>query len=117
MDIKRKSLFIAVALLLVLVLPAWTAVNEVSPNSEHLFRVYVFDSNGPMKDVAIQFCDVTVCQIGKTDAQGMAAFDAPEGKSYEVHVLKVPSGYEVNTETFKTLNVYSDVPIFLKKSN
>ena len=119
MNTKKRRLFFVIALCLAALTaaPSWAAINEVAPNSEHLFRVYVFDSNGPVKDVAIQFCDDTVCQIGKTDAQGMAAFDASEGKSYEVHVLKVPSGYEVNTETFKTLNVYSDVPIFLKKSN
>ena len=69
-----------------------------------------------MKDAAIQFCSDTVCQIEKTDAQGMAAFDMPEGKTYEIHVLKVPAGYEMNTETFKTLDVHSDVFIFLKKS-
>ena len=116
MVINRKRLFIAAALLLALVLPAWTAVNEVSPNSEHLFQIYVFDDDGPVKDVAVQFCDDTVCQIGKTDAQGLAAFDAPEGKPYEVHVLKVPAGYEMNAETFKTLNVYSDIVVSLKKS-
>ena len=115
----RKILLALLALCLAVftAVPSWAAVNEVALNSENLFRVYVSDGDGPVRDVAIQFCSDTVCQIGKTDAQGMAAFDMPEGKPYEIHVLKVPSGYEANTETFKTLDVYSDVTVFLKKSN
>ena len=96
---------------------AWAVVNDASPNGERIFRVCVSDGSGPVKDAAIQFCSETVCQIDQTNAQGVATFDMPEGKSYEIHVLKVPAGYEMNTEVFKTLDVYSDVFILLKKNS
>ena len=61
----------------------------------------------------IQFCDDTTCNIGKTDADGVASFDLPEGTEYVVHVLKVPEGYEKDSREYHTLNVYSDVVIVL----
>ncbi|MCR5347792.1 MAG: hypothetical protein K6E38_08440 [Fretibacterium sp.] len=111
-----KPLFPVMALLLALAFPAWSTVKDVAANDEHLFRVYVTDGDGPVKGAVIQFCDDTVCNIGQTDASGLAVFEVPEGKSYEIHVLRVPAGYTMNTETFKTLEVYSDVTVSLEKS-
>ena len=45
-----------------------------------------------------------------------ARFDLPEGVVYEVHVLKVPKGYEKNTDEFRTLDVYSDLAIVVNKA-
>ena len=72
------------------------------------------DTEGnPIKGVAIQFCDDSTCNLGKTDANGVANFDMPEGTQYEVHVLKVPEGYEKTSDEFRTLDVYSDLVIVL----
>ncbi|MCR4818774.1 MAG: hypothetical protein K5841_07455 [Fretibacterium sp.] len=115
---KKIVALLALCLEILTAFPSWAAATDTtpSPNGERLFRVYVSDDDGPVKDIAVQFCDDTVCNIGKTNVQGLAAFDMPEGKCYEIHVLKVPAGYEMNTEVFKTLDVYCDVLISLKKS-
>ena len=114
----RKFLALSTLCLAVLTAdPSWAAANVASANGEHFFRIFVFDGGTPVEDVVVQFCSDTFCNIGKTGAQGLAAFDMPEGKPYEVHVLKVPAGYKAKTETFKTLDVYSDVVISIEKTN
>jgi len=35
-------------------------------------------------------------------------------KVYDVHVLKVPEGYEGTSEEYHTLDKYSDLPIVLE---
>ena len=86
-------------------------------NDAGAYRIIVTDSSGdPVKGVAIQFCDETTCNIGKTDADGVVRFDLPEGTVYEVHVLKVPEGYEKNPDEFRTLDVYSDLEIVVNKA-
>ena len=40
----------------------------------------------------------------------------PEGVVYEVHVLKVPEGYEKTSDEFRTLDVYSDLAIVVNKA-
>lgn len=74
----------------------------------------VYNSDGnPVQGVAIQFCSDVACNMAKTDADGIARFDADEGMEYTVHVLKVPEGYAKNPGEYKTETVYSDVIIFL----
>ena len=63
----------------------------------------------------IQFCDENLCNIGKTDDMGLAEFKESEGKIYEIHVLKVPEGYKLDKNIYKTLEIYSDVAISLEK--
>lgn len=95
------------------------AVSDTSAaaaNDQGCYRVIVNDSNGPVQGVTIQFCDESTCNLGKTDANGIATFEFPEGKAYEVHVLKVPEGYQKTGETFKTLSTYSDVVITIDKA-
>ena len=53
--------------------------------------------------------------LGKTDAEGMATFEVPEG-SYTVHVLKVPAGYEKDSTEYTVPATYSDLSIVLKLS-
>ncbi|MCR5090569.1 MAG: redoxin family protein [Oscillospiraceae bacterium] len=87
---------------------------SVSANDKGVYRVIVVDENGEaVQGVTIQFCDDSTCNIGKTDADGIAAFDLPEGTIYTAHVLKVPDGYEKSSEEFDTLDVCSDIVIVL----
>ena len=53
--------------------------------------------------------------MGKTDAQGLASFEVPEG-NYTVHILKVPEGYEKNPTEYTVPAAYSDVSIVVKHS-
>ena len=86
-------------------------------NDAGAYRITVADNNGdPVKGVVIQFCDDTSCNIGKTDDNGSVSFNMPEGVVYEIHVLKVPEGFEKNGDEFRTLDVYSDLTIILNKA-
>lgn len=78
---------------------------------ENAFNIYVLNGDKPVKGVLIQFCDDSICNVGETNSKGLVTFNAPEGKIYEVHVLKTPSGYKANSEIYKTQNVYGDVVI------
>ena len=92
-------------------------VPTASANDAHAYRITVTDSDGaPVKGVMIQFCDETTCNMGKTDDNGTVSFDMPEGVVYEVHVLKVPEGYEKNADEFRTLDVYSELTIVIDKA-
>ena len=53
--------------------------------------------------------------MGKTDAQGLASFEVPEG-NYTVHILKGPEGFEKNPDEFTLPATYSDVSIVVKHS-
>ena len=39
-----------------------------------------------------------------------------EQKVYDIHVLQVPEGYREDTQSYKTLEAYSNVDIFLQKA-
>ena len=88
-----------------------------SENDAGAYRVTVTDQEGnPVQGVAIQFCDDSSCSLGKTDENGVASFEQPEGVNYVVHVLKVPEGFEKTNDEFHTLDVYSDIIIVLNKA-
>ena len=88
----------------------------VSANTEGKYRIIVTDETGkPVEKATIQFCSDTQCMLGKTDAQGLAVFEVPEG-SYSVHVLKVPAGYEKDGSEYTVPASYSDLSIVLKLS-
>ena len=77
----------------------------------------VKDTEGnPVSDVSVQFCSGTLCMMKKTDQNGTASFERGEGKS-DVHVLKVPEGYEACAEGFEVTDDSPDVEITLKKEN
>ncbi len=91
-----------------------SAPKSSDANGLQCYRVLAYDSDGnPVQGVAIQFCSDVACNMAKTDADGIARFDADEGMEYTVHVLKVPEGYAKNPGEYKTETVYSDVIIFL----
>lgn len=89
--------------------------NAITENPEILYNVYVTDENGPVGGVTIQFCSETCCMMGKTDASGLVSFSMPAGEIYEVHVLRIPEGYEKDDTVYHTTNESSDVQIQLKK--
>lgn len=88
----------------------------VSANDAGMYRIIVLDENGaPVEKATVQFCSDVQCMMGKTDAQGLATFEVPEG-NYTVHILKVPEGYEKNPDEFTLPATYSDLSIVLKLS-
>ena len=88
----------------------------VSANSDGVYRVIVRDADSnPVEGVAVQFCDDKTCMMAKTDADGVASYEVPEG-SYTVHILKVPEGYVKTNDEFKPLETYSDVFVVLEKA-
>ena len=92
-------------------------VPHTAPNSEGVYRVIVSDSDGDLvKGAKVQFCSDSICSLGTTDENGVAVFTMEEGPIYTVHVLKVPAGYEKNTQEYKTADTYCDVYISLNKA-
>lgn len=96
-------------------IPVEDAVNAIAENQDIVYDVYVSDENGPVAGVTIQLCSSTSCQMGKTDAEGLADFSVPAGEIYDIHVLKVPEGYEKDDAVYHTEDEKSDVQIQLKK--
>ena len=62
----------------------------------------------------VQFCSDENCSMGVTGSDGTTTFDNPPGK-YEVHVRKVPAGFEENTTTYTTEDQYSDMVIVIER--
>ena len=86
-------------------------------NESGEYRVFVYDEDGnPVKGVIVQLCDESTCSFQKTRADGMATFQVEAPKVYDVHVGKVPEGYQSSDETYKTLDTYSDMEIFISKA-
>ena len=64
------------------------------------YQIQVVDPDGsPVEGVMVRFCSDEQCLVGKTGADGIAAFDEPAG-TYTVHLLKVPAGYEKDTTEY-----------------
>lgn len=81
------------------------------------YRVFVYDMDGhPVEGAIIQLCDETTCAFQPTNADGIATFSTEEQKVYDMHVLKVPEGYAPDQGEYKTMETYSDVSVFLKKT-
>ena len=91
--------------------------DPVSANDDGIYRVIVKDADGtPIEGVTVQFCDDQTCRLGKTDADGVAAYEVAEG-DYTVHILKVPAGFEKTDDEFHTGETYSDLFIVLEKAS
>jgi hypothetical protein len=89
---------------------------EDQETGSYRYRVFVKDEEGnSLEEVAVQFCDADACRVGETDEQGCAVFEVSEEKSYEIHILDVPDGFEDLEETFNTDVKASDTTIVLKK--
>ena len=96
-------------------IPVDDAANAIAENQDVSYNVYVTDENGPVAGVTIQFCSSTSCKMGKTDAEGRVSFSMPAGEIYDIHVLRIPEGYEKDDAVYHTEDEKSDVQIQLKK--
>jgi hypothetical protein len=79
------------------------------------YDVHVKDADGPVAGVMIQFCDDSTCNMGTTDENGVAHFDLPSGKEYEIHILVAPDGYQED-ETVYHPDENNQATIELKKA-
>ncbi len=85
-------------------------------NSEGKYRIRVISEDlQPVEGATVQFCSDENCEMGVTGSDGIAAFDDPPGV-YEVHVLKVPDGYDQDTSVYRTDEQHSDMVITLERS-
>lgn len=67
------------------------------------YSILVKNENGePVQGVTVQFCSETECMTGKTDADGVATFEKENG-DYEIHILKVPDGYEKDETVYASV--------------
>jgi len=73
--------------------------NVVEIISEAAYTVKYVDQNGnPVAGVMCQVCDAETCQVFVSDGNGLCEFVlAPY--AWEIHTLRVPEGYEGDTET------------------
>lgn len=70
---------------------------EVQTESNYVVK-YVDQDGNPVAGVMCQVCDEATCQVFVSDANGVCEFTlAPY--AWEIHTLKVPEGYEGDTET------------------
>lgn len=101
---------------------AGDAVNDApatgsAKNESGEYRVIVYDTEGnPVKGVIVQLCDESTCSFQKTKADGIATFQVEAPKVYDVHIGKVPDGYVVSDEAYRTQDTFSDVNIFISKA-
>ena len=87
---------------------------KVPENPGNVYRVITCDESGaPVEGVAIQFCSDQMCQMGETDADGIATFNSEEGV-YTAHVYMVPEGYADDETEYKVPEKHGDVYITLK---
>jgi len=74
-----------------------TDVVKVTTASDYVVK-YVDQDGNPVAGVMLQVCDEETCQVFVSDENGVCAFTmAPY--AWELHTLKVPEGYEGDTET------------------
>ena len=89
--------------------------SSIPENPGDAYRVIVNDESGTaVQGVMIQFCSDSMCLMGETDANGIAAFEDQPAGSYTIHVYSVPDGYEEDTTEYAAPETYGDVNITLK---
>lgn len=75
------------------------SMSETEVSGDVTYTVTYLDQNGdPVPGVMCQVCDESMCQVFTSDADGVCRFTLP-AKSYEIHTLMVPNGYEGDTTT------------------
>lgn len=82
-------------------LPSTDAVPEMAEDVSYLsvYAISVVDQNGdPVPEVMVQVCNDETCMVYTTDEAGVCEFEL-EPFAYEIHLLKLPDGYEGDTET------------------
>lgn len=89
---------------------------EASNEAADGYTVYVSDENGkPVSSVMVQICDDTTCQVFFTDDNGMVSCAADQD-SYDVHILKVPDGYEKPEDLFNVSKDQKTLSVTLKSA-
>ena len=74
--------------------------DDITPQGDGTYVITVTDEAGtPVPGVMVQVCDETTCQLLPTGADGRAIHVGP-CYPYEIHILKVPQGYQKVTEPF-----------------
>lgn len=88
---------------------------EASKNPGNVYRVIVKDEAGkPVQGVAVQFCSDKMCQMGETDADGIAVYKNFEEAVHTIHVYSVPEGYAEDDTEYTSPETYGDIEITLK---
>lgn len=78
------------------------------------YKILVKNESGdPVEGVMVQFCSDSECILGETGADGIAAFDSPDG-SYTVHIFKVPEGYEKDDTEYEAPATGGTVELVVK---
>lgn len=74
--------------------------DDLTPQGDGTYVINVTDEAGnPVPGVMVQVCDETTCQLLPTGADGKATHVGP-CYPYEIHILKVPQGYQKVSEPF-----------------
>lgn len=76
----------------------------------------VTKNNEPVAGVKLQICTDEMCQVVKTDDTGEVLFDGKEAKEYELHVMTIPDGFELEADAPEKITEENRVvTIFFKK--
>ncbi|MBQ6173959.1 MAG: TlpA family protein disulfide reductase [Clostridia bacterium] len=79
--------------------PARDLLPEASAAGTSEFTVRYVDQDGnPVPGVWCQVCDESTCSLFTSDANGECRFTLPS-QTWKIHTLRVPQGYEGDTET------------------
>ena len=74
-------------------------VDVAMPAGYATYTIVYTDQNGnPVPGVMVQVCDAATCKVYTTDENGTVAF-TDAAFAWEIHTLKVPEGYEGDTNT------------------
>ena len=80
-----------------------------------MYRITVVnESMDPVEGAMVLFCSNETCKMAITDKEGVATFADPPGE-YEVHVQRLPEGYNEHTTAYRTKDYYSDMVIVVEK--
>jgi len=72
---------------------------EAAVSGDAAYTLKFVDQNGnPVSGVMAQVCDPTLCMVYVSDESGLCEFTLP-AYPYEIHILKLPDGYEGDTES------------------
>lgn len=78
--------------------------------SDYVIR-YVDQNGSPVAGVMVQVCDEHTCQVYTTDESGVVTFTAP-AYAWEIHTLKLPEGFEGDTQTITLAPVEGGEMVF-----
>ena len=94
---KKSKITLAFLLTLILAMMLVGCSGGNSGAAANTISFKCVDQNGdPVEKVTVQACSGDLCRTAKSDADGIATFEAED--SYDVEVLKVPDGYTYTGE-------------------